>query len=205
MDGAPKKMGPMLDLIIAARDGSATAMGALLQHYRPLMRSVASRELPSILAGKVAPSSVVQETCADAIEDFRGLRATTEEECQAWLMQILRANIADAHRRFLVSQKREVRREVPLNTADSNPLNSQLIASGLSPEGQAVAREDSERLEAAFARLPEAQRQIIQWHSRDHLTFVEIAEMTGTKPDALRMAWRRSVKRLAKELARNDQ
>jgi RNA polymerase sigma-70 factor, ECF subfamily len=195
----------MLELIIAARNGSKPAMGQLLEHFRPLLRSVARQELPQMLAGKVEPSSVVQETCADAYKDISKMRATTEEEWQAWLMQILRMNIYDALRRFLEAEKRDVHREVPLYTADSNPLIDQLVASGLSPEGQAESREDRERLEAALVRLPEPLRQIIEWVGRDRLSFVQIAEMTDSTPDAVRMKYHRGVARVAKELSRDDQ
>lgn len=193
----------MLELIIAARDGSGAALDALLKHYRPLLLSVARQELPQPLAGKVAPSSIVQQSCIDALRDIHQLRAQSEPECRAWLTQIVRMNIADATRRYLYTEKRELAREVPLTAGGSNPLLATLVCSEVAPEAAAIAREEGERLVSALARLSEQTRQVIEWHNRDHLSFVEIGEKLGKSPDAVRMIWNRGVKQLARELPRD--
>jgi RNA polymerase sigma-70 factor (ECF subfamily) len=193
----------VVEWIIAARNGSETALASLLAHYRPLLLSVAKQTVPPELLGKVAPSSIVQQTCLEALQNIQTLRATTEAECRAWLNKILQMNILDATRRYLHTGKRELRREVPLTPDGSNRLSRQLVSSGLAPDAEAIAREERERLDAALARLPEKTRQIIEWRNRDHLTFVQIAAELGMTRGAVRMMWKRAVDQLAKELSRD--
>lgn len=193
----------MLHLIIAAKDGSMPALDQLLKHYRPLLLSLAKRELPQVLSGKVAASSIVQQTCVDALKSMQKLRARTEPECRAWLKEILRANIADANRRYVFTEKREISREVPLTSGGSHPLEDQLVCAARSPDEAAIAREEGERLNTALARLPVPVQHIIQARNRDQLSFVEIALSVGKTPDAVRMIWERGVKQLAKELSRD--
>ena len=193
----------MLDLIISARDGSRSALDTLLAHYRPLLLSVARREIPKTLAGKVAPSSIVQQTCIDAMQDIQKLRAQTEGECKAWLTEILRMNIADASRRYLYTEKRDVGREVPLSAGGSHPILLQLVSSGLSPDAVAIAREEGERLNAALSRLPEDVRQAIEWRFRDRVSYAEIGLRLGKEADAVRIKLARDVKALAKEMLRD--
>ena len=156
------------------------------------------------LAGKVAPSSVVQQTCIDAVRDIRKMCAETEVECTAWLNEILRTNIADAARRFLYTEKREVAREISLSSGSSDQLVAKLISSALGPEVEAISREEAQQLLSALARLTEPVRQIIEWHNRDQLSFVEIGMKLDKTPDAVRMIWNRGVKQLAMELSRDN-
>ncbi len=52
--------------IVAARGGSFTALGQLLDHYRDYLLRIANTELESDLAPKVNPSDLVQDTFLQA-------------------------------------------------------------------------------------------------------------------------------------------
>jgi RNA polymerase sigma-70 factor (ECF subfamily) len=83
-----------MNSIRAARDGSESAVGQLLHHYRGYMLSLANDEISVDLVIKVAPSDLVQETCLQAARDFPCFEGATEAELRAWLRQIL-SNLLD--------------------------------------------------------------------------------------------------------------
>lgn len=189
-------------LLFEARAGSKNALAELLKRYRPLLLTLAKNAIPKQIARKVSPSDAVQETCIDAVRSIGDLRATTEAECRAWLCALLLRNVDDAQRRFILSQKRRVARERPLSTGDSRRLATQLQSADETPYEQAVSGEEIKSFEAALLRLSEDYRVVIELHSRDHQSFVEIAKTLGKSADAIRMLWNRAVEQLARELRR---
>lgn len=192
-------IGPLLS---HARAGSKNALAELLKRYRPLLLTLAKNTIPKQLAGKISPSDAVQETCIDAVRSIEDLRATTEPECRAWLCALLLQNVKDAQRRYVVSKKRRVTLERPLSTGDSRRVTTQLQCDGGTPYEHAVSGEEVQSFEAALARLKKGYRKIIELHSRDRRSFVEIAGALDKSPDAVRMLWNRAIEQLARELRR---
>jgi RNA polymerase sigma-70 factor, ECF subfamily len=193
----------VLDWIIAARDGSKVALDELLDHYRPMLLAIAREEIPSQLVAKVGPSTIAQQSCMDVARGIVTLRATSEAECRTWLREIVKSNVADAARRFLGTEKRDIRREVSLTGGKSHPLIRAIVSTQLAPDAEAILHEDHERLQAALLRLPNDYRQVIEMHHRQQLSFVDIAVSLGKSPDAVRMTYNRAIKKLAQELSRD--
>src|SRR5690242_11512207 len=81
--------------IISARQGSFTALGQLLDHYRDYLLRVASDQLQSDLAPKLGASDIVQETFLDAARAFPNFVGGTDGELRAWLRQILLNKLRD--------------------------------------------------------------------------------------------------------------
>ena len=94
--------------IEAARAGSPTALGVLLEACRPHLIAVAQRELEANLRVKAAPSDLVQETCLDAQRDFARFQGGTEEEVRAWLGRVLLNNVGGLRLRFRTAGKRQL-------------------------------------------------------------------------------------------------
>jgi RNA polymerase sigma-70 factor (ECF subfamily) len=192
----PRQVADVEKWITEARAGSREALGQLLEVCRRYLLLVANEEQDPSLQAKVSPSDLVQETLLEAGRDFPRFQGASEPELLAWLRCILRNNLANAQRHF-EAQKRQVSREVPLAEAPLDQLRDRTLDQGDSPSAQALARERDEQLERALQQLPDQYRQVLQWHSRDKLTFVQIAEKMGRTADAVRKLWGRAIEELA--------
>ena len=102
-------------LLNRAREGCSESLGALLQLYRNYLQLLARTQVDMQLQGRASPSDVVQETVLDAVRDFAKFRGTTEAELLAWLRRILVNNVLQVVKKHVLTQKRDVRREVSLN------------------------------------------------------------------------------------------
>src|SRR5262245_6488196 len=93
-----------------------------MERFRDYLCLLARLHLDERLRGKVDPSDVVQEVLLRAHRHRDDFRGQTEAARTAWLRQILTHVLADAVRRFLQAQGRDVGREQPLDgrAADSS-------------------------------------------------------------------------------------
>jgi RNA polymerase sigma-70 factor (ECF subfamily) len=186
-----------------ARGGSDSALGQLLEAYRPYLLLVANRELSPDLRVKVGASDLVQETFLDAQHDFPRFRGSTERELLAWLRRILLTNLALASRQFRDTEKRQVDREISLATAPAELLDG-LTGDGESPSSIARAREQDEALERALAKLPEQYREVIRLRNSERRSFEEIGTNMGRSAEAARKLWGRALKHLQQLLESPD-
>jgi RNA polymerase sigma-70 factor (ECF subfamily) len=95
----------------AARAGSRTALGDLLEECRSYLLLIANRELGEGIQAKVGASDLVQETFVEAQKIFERFEGNSSQELRAWLVRILEFKLAQASRRFAGTEKRDVRRE----------------------------------------------------------------------------------------------
>jgi RNA polymerase sigma-70 factor (ECF subfamily) len=173
----------------------------LLEKYRGYLQLVAEQQIDPPLRAKVGGSDLVQETFAEAHRDFPQFRGVTAEEFHAWLLQILSRNLDDVRRRF-GRQKRDVSREVP--HADGRSLASQLPASpGMSPSSLVRQRERDAELEAAFEKLSDRHREVIELRHRMDLAFGEVGERLGISEEAAKKRWSRAIANLQSRLEAN--
>jgi RNA polymerase sigma-70 factor (ECF subfamily) len=191
------------DWLANARVGSTEALGRLLETFRTYLSLIASEELDSRLLPKAGVSDLVQETFIEAQRDFSNFHGRTKPEWQAWLGRMLRHNIDDFRRRYYETDKREIKREMPLDQAVRNDPAA-LVAAGAIPSQIAAHREESARLEQALARLPSDYQQVIRYRNHRHWTFEEIGLRLGRTADAVRKLWGRAIKALQQELKTPD-
>ncbi len=180
-----------------AVDGDRSALGQLLETYRPLLTAIAERDLPSVLKPKFSASDLVQKTCEDAVIGIAQLRATSVGQFHAWLTSLMANNVTDVERQFLASQKRCVYREcgeLPRAAVSRWSDNA-------SPQSELLLAESIERLESALERLPEAHREILKWRYMESRSFHEIGRLVERSEDAVRMMVNRSLNRLQREFA----
>jgi RNA polymerase sigma-70 factor (ECF subfamily) len=193
------------ELLAAARTGSREALGELLESYRRYLTQIARDQLDPRLLPKGDQSDLVQETFRDAQKAFGQFRGSSEEELQAWLRRILVHRICRFARRYRGTQKRSAVREVALDPGDSSTASA-YRADTPTPSAEAVANEQSGRLQGALARLPEEYRQAILLRYRNGMSFEEIGRALGRSAEAARKLWGRAVERLREEMdeARDD-
>ncbi|GAB5405636.1 MAG: sigma-70 family RNA polymerase sigma factor [Aureliella sp.] len=185
------------ELIERVRQGGADSLGELLNLYRGYLNVLAKPQVNGRLARRVDASDIVQDTMLAAHRDFESFRGRSEAELVAWLRQILAHAVSHAVERHIRAQKRDVRREVPLNSLPANHssagLADFLADQGVSPSDEIGNRELSNHLTEQLAKLKPDYRQIIIYRNLQGLSFEEIAEKMDRKAGALRMLWLRAI------------
>lgn len=196
---------PTEALVSAASAGSLPAVDVLVERYLPELRAyVRLRAGPSVRAREDV-SDIVQSTCREVLAHVDRFRWGGEVGFRRWLYASALRRIVDKHE-FHRAQKRDVEREVThaaLGGAESSPgaLDLGAYAASLStPSGEAVAREQAERIERAFDALNDEQRELIVQSRLMGVSHDELAEATGKSKGAVRVALHRALARLAAEL-----
>jgi len=184
--------------IQAAREGSPSALGSLLELCRPYLQQVAKEAIPSELEAKASASDLVQQSFLEAHQGFAQFQGGSEAELLAWLRQILLHNLANFIRTYKGTEMRQVGREEGLHLATGDWLGPEI--SSASPSEKVVEQENLERMRQALERLPEDYRQVIQWHHQERLNFEEIGERMGRSAEAVRKLWARGLEQLRGEL-----
>ena len=105
-------------------------LGRALSSVRDYLLLVANEGLQPALQAKGNASDLVQETFLQAQRGVQQFRGRTASEWRHWLRSILIRNIAQEHRRFAGTAKRELQREVtvPESLPLEEPGNSKLLA-----------------------------------------------------------------------------
>jgi RNA polymerase sigma-70 factor (ECF subfamily) len=188
----------------AARAGSRTALGDLLEECRSYLLLIANRELGEGIQAKVGASDLVQETFVEAQKIFERFEGNSSQELRAWLVRILEFKLAQASRRFAGTEKRDVRREISFETLsrDNWPQDPGRSATGMTRLDERSAKWVA--LLAAVERLPPDYRTAIEVRSLAQRPFAELAAKLGRSTEAARRLWLRAVVRLRSELASQD-
>jgi RNA polymerase sigma-70 factor (ECF subfamily) len=125
-----------------------------------------------------------------------------EAAFREWLYRAAPMKLVDRHRRW-TAQQRDVGRERPLTPPGDQSGESffQPVAEGGSPSEAAVQNEEFGRFEAAYAQLPERQREILRLHHVEGLPHGDIAARLGLSEANSRMLLSRALARIGRRLA----
>lgn len=189
-------------LLSQALAGSGVCFGRLLHVYRNYLKVLVVSQLDKKLASRVSPSDVVQETFLEANRDFTNFRGSSSAEFCAWLRRILVNNLHRVVEQHVLAEKRDVRREVSLETLASNleqstaRLDSILPDPGSSPSGNAERHELEIALADRLAELPNNYRDVIVLRHIEALPFEEVGKRLERSAGAARMLWLRAIEML---------
>ncbi len=193
------------ELLKAARLGESEAIGRLLQWYGDYLGVLANRNLDRRLRRRVNPSDIVQEAMLAAHRDFAAFRGQTQAELLCWLRTILIHVLHRTFARHVQVEKRDMRREVPLDAvagSDSRQLPAAgrvLYAATDSPSADLLAKESELELAQRLARLKPAYADVIRMRIIQGMPFHEIASAMNRTSGAVRMLWLRALDALRKE------
>lgn len=197
-------------LLTQALGGSPECLGNLLDLYRNYLKLLVVSQLERKLLARVSPSDVVQETFLEASRDFRQFRGATKNEFSAWLRQILVHNLKRVVEQHVLARKRDVRREVSLDTLTNSlehstaRLDAILAASGHSPSGRLQQVELELELADALSALPEDYRQVIFLRHMEELPFEQVGSRMARSAGAARMLWLRAIQALRLSMEKTD-
>lgn len=189
-------------LLRLVRGGDSARMGHLLQMYRNYLQLLAESELDRKLRARISPSDVVQETMLEAHRDFEQFRGTSEAEFIGWLRQILIHNLAEVISRHVLTEKRDVRRDVSLAKLHNSferstmQLRDVLLANVDSPSDVALRRERAVLLADLMAELSDSHREVLLLRNLRGLPFKTVAVRMERSVAATKMLWMRAIKQL---------
>ncbi|MGE3780712.1 MAG: sigma-70 family RNA polymerase sigma factor, partial [Pirellulaceae bacterium] len=177
------------ELLAGARAGDAEAVNRLMERHRSAVHRMVQLRLDQRIVRRVDVSDVVQDVFVEASRRLQDYLRNPIMPFHLWLRHIARDRVIDAHRRHRVSAKRSVDQERPLAAvADDRStwdLAGQLQDPQQTPASAAAQREMAVQVEAALARLDEADCEIIMMRHYEHLTNHEVAQALGlTEPAA---------------------
>lgn len=188
--------------VVAAREGSFSALGQLLEHYRAYLLRVAHDQLRDDLGIKISQSDLVQQTYLSAVRLFPTFAGQTEYELRAWLRQILLNELRDANKRYFGTQKRAAHRERSLDANDDEPpLNHRAVCPLPGPNDRALAAETREGVRRAIGRLSQDDQMVIRLRTFEGRPFDEVGALMNRSGDGVRRLWSRAVQRLGQLLS----
>lgn len=186
-------------LLLAARAGSNSSLGQLLQQYQNYLSLLADEELGPAIRAKASPSDVVQNSFLEAKRDFEQFTGNTPEEFRAWLRRLLLNNVADVIRSYQGTEKRDILREVQTENLDRRGLDAFEGGVG-TPSSIVMKNEQVESLREAIEKLPGHYQDVIRWRNYDRASFEEIGQRLERSAEAARKLWVRAVELLQQEL-----
>ncbi|MEK6233660.1 MAG: sigma-70 family RNA polymerase sigma factor [Planctomycetales bacterium] len=195
-------------LIAAAREGDAEALGRLLQQYRPYLKIMAQRRLDPALAVREDASDVVQRTCLEAHRDLVAFHGNTEGELVAWLKAILNNNALEVIEKHRRAGKRNVDRRVSMDDSGGGggqPLRQRLANNQSSPSQRAMRGEAAVRLAQFLDQLPEDQREAVRLRHLEGWSLAEIADHFQRSRTAVAGLLKRGLRAMRREFAQVEE
>jgi RNA polymerase sigma-70 factor, ECF subfamily len=195
------------ELLAGAREGDPDAINRLMERHRDALRRIVQLRLDHKIQRRIDVSDVVQEVLAEANRRLQDYLANPGMPYHLWLRQIAQDRIIDAHRRHRASAKRSVDKErgLAIPAADDHStieLAAQLADRQLTPAAAAAQAELALAAQAAIARLPDQDCEIIIMRHYEQLSNQEIAQALQLTEPAASMRYLRAIRRL-KELMLN--
>ena len=191
------------DLMRKATSGDGAAMDRLLERHLPALRAFVRLRAGPAVAEHESNSDLVQSVCREVLEGAGAFEYRGEAAFKSWLFTTALRKIVEKDR-YYRAEKRDVGRNVSLaggaESGTGEQALAQCYATLVTPSHDAAMREQMQRVEQAFARLNEEQREVITLARIVGLPHAEIARTLGRSEESCRQLLRRSLLRLAEVL-----
>ena len=179
-------------------------IGPALMEHRSRLLALARRNLNPVLARRISPEDVVQETLAAACRKMDFMQNCPEVPVYCKLRRLLFQTITDLERKHLQSQKRDAYREqeVAAHEGESSPgPDWSMFADTVTGPLTQIARQDRyELLRKTMESLPEHDREILELRHFDGMSNAECAEALHLTQKNASIRYVRALERLKKQL-----
>lgn len=169
------------------------------QKYRPVLKSIVAKKLEKELGQKFDGSDVIQDVLNAAQANIDELSSKRPSEIRGYFRRVLLTKIEDLRRRFLKSEKRDIRRELTKQEISSDEFREIAGVDG-SPLDLMIDQEHLRQVRAAVEALPDEIQNVLTWRFEQGMTFEEIGGRIGRSKDDVRMLIQRCIARLKKQL-----
>ncbi len=179
-------------------DADRTEVEALVASYLPALRSFVRLRMGRELRAHEESCDLVQSVAREVIQHADRFKHGGEVGFREWLFTTAHRKVINRleHQR---AEKRTVAREVALE------LPSELAGLSATPSQHASAREELARVEAAFDRLSDEQREVVMMSRLLGMSHQDIAARTAKTEVAVRKTLSRALARLSAVLAGDDE
>lgn len=188
---------PTPDLLRRAGHGDEPAVRTLLARYLPGLRAFVRLHSGRLVRSKESCSDLVQSACREVLEHADDFVYGGEAGFKQWLYRTALRKIAHRAEHW-GAERRDARREHAAGDDSLDVLDC--YRAFYTPSQQAAAREELERVEAAFDRLSEPHRQVIVMAKVMGMSRAEIGAELGRSELAVRTLLSRALAQLATEL-----
>lgn len=182
--------------IQSASQGDREALEALVGRYLPELCAFVRGQMGPLLRQKESCADIVHSACRQVLEGLDAFDYRGEAAFRRWLFVACTNKLRD-HEKYWFSQKRDARRE---RAIDDSAAPLEPAAPAPAPSGVLAQREEIERFEQAFAKLPEDYRRVISLVRFLGYSHAEAAEELERKEGAVRTLLHRALARLGLEL-----
>ncbi len=187
------------ELIRLTRQGDTESRDRLFELCRNYLRFSARAQVDSRLRVKVDASDIVQQTLLEAHRDLERFQGSSEREWMAWLRKIMAHNVADFARHYRGTEKRELRREVPIRDAAASARfhgAPEPAAREATPSQEFLRLDDKLRVLEALGQLPPDYQEVIVLRNFERLPFNDVAQRMDRSRPAAQMLWKRALEKL---------
>jgi RNA polymerase sigma-70 factor (ECF subfamily) len=188
------------ELIVRARRGESGARQQLLARHRDRLRRMVAVRLDRRLAARLDPSDVVQEALLDAAQRLSDYLEHRPVPFYPWLRRLAWEHLLKLHQKHITARKRSASREerqvLALPDESALELARRLVSPGTSPSNGVLREEVRGRVQAALARLPEGDREVLVLRYLEQLSMAEIAAVLDISEGAVKMRHTRALRRL---------
>lgn len=182
-------------LLQQAKNGAAGAMDALYERVAGKLLALIRLRLGRSLRAQLESRDILQATFLKSFEHLWQFEQGDGPSLMAWLARIAENEIRDRVD-YQNRQRRDVRLEVPLDTAHVG-----VVAAMRSALTQMLIDERARRLEDALESLEPHYREVIILRCYEELSFPEIGARLGKSEDASRMLFARAMAALTMRMA----
>ncbi|MBK8980357.1 MAG: RNA polymerase sigma factor [Planctomycetes bacterium] len=189
-------------LVRRAADGDREALECLFARHVGALHAWLRLHAGRLVLARESVADLAQSACREVLEDLREHSYTDEASFRAWLFTAARRKVLDRaryHRRLRRDARRDVGAEAAADALDPARLLEQ-YATFCSPSGVAMAHEEAERIEAAFAQLPDEYREVITQAHLIGASRAEIGRAMGRSEGAVKVLLHRALARLSRLL-----
>ena len=188
------------------RSGDEAALAELFARSRERLWRIVDFRLESRMRGRLDPDDVLQEAYLAAAQRLKHFRDAASMTPFVWLRAVTLQTLIDLHRHHVGAQRRNVKREVPIQgwrypQATSASLAIHLVGDVTSPSGAASRAEAVEAVERAIEGMDPVDREVLALRHFEELTNTEVAETLGIQQKAASIRYVRALKRLKQILA----
>jgi RNA polymerase sigma-70 factor (ECF subfamily) len=184
----------LLALTEAARGGDPGAVDALVRRYLPELHAFVRLRAGRLVLARESSADLVQSVVREVLTHMERLQHPGESAFKRWLFTTALRKIRN-RQAYHLADKRDVLRNAGSQVAEEDLLRH--YRSFSTPSRAAVAREEIERIEAAFEKLTEEQREVLTLAHLVGLSRAEIAEQMGRSEEAVRSLLHRAVVRIS--------
>jgi len=188
-------------LVTLAQDGDQAALDRLCKVYSERVLRIVRMRMGPEIRSRLQSMDLVQDAFISAIRSLSNFAYENEGDFLRWMSRIVENRIRDNLEK-LHAQKRDIRKETPLNTNRSQLQQTYISDYGpvdsTTPSLIISKREGLNRLEQAMDRLKPEYREVITLTKMEGLSYKEAAERLGKSPDAMRMLVSRAIAALSR-------